>query len=222
MGRGNNKVRWNWCDRYPLDPADGGALLQRTMRRDFKTPRDNSWSEKKAKIDNEQTNESFEEYYKAQGIVPEGQWEDFLAALRRQLPTTFRINGSGQFANDLRDRLQSDFFSQFNKDDIMVRCPVPCKQGVPQLSVIAGPGGRREGRSPAPSAVVSQQLRLAVRLLPHAAAEASAAGRDTRVHEARHRCGDHHTPGGRLHGAPSVPGRAAAAHGTPAPQCRSA
>lgn len=33
---------------------------------------------------------------------------------RRPLPTTFRINGTGQFAHDLRDRLQSDFMSRFS------------------------------------------------------------------------------------------------------------
>ena len=29
------------------------------------------------------------------------------------LPTTFRINGRGKFAADLRNRLEQDFFSQF-------------------------------------------------------------------------------------------------------------
>lgn len=34
-----------------------------------------------------------QDYYKNQGIVPEGEWEDFLAALRKPLPITFRITG---------------------------------------------------------------------------------------------------------------------------------
>ncbi len=50
----------------------------------------------------------------SQGIVPEGEWEEFMAALRRPLPAAFRINGSGKFAADLRDRLTQDFFSQFS------------------------------------------------------------------------------------------------------------
>ena len=33
----------------------------------------------------------FQKYYKAQGIVPEGQWDDFMAALRRELPIAFRF-----------------------------------------------------------------------------------------------------------------------------------
>jgi multisite-specific tRNA:(cytosine-C5)-methyltransferase len=39
-------------------------------------------------------NELFEEYYKAQGIMGDDEWPEFLEALRRELPTTFRITGS--------------------------------------------------------------------------------------------------------------------------------
>ncbi len=46
--------------------------------------------------------------------MPEGEWEAFMGALRRPLPTTFRINGSGRFAADLRDRLAQDFFAQLS------------------------------------------------------------------------------------------------------------
>jgi 16S rRNA C967 or C1407 C5-methylase (RsmB/RsmF family) len=52
--------------------------------------------------------------------VPEGQWEAFLAALRRPLPTTFRINGSGGYANELREKLESDFFSHFSSEPMEV------------------------------------------------------------------------------------------------------
>lgn len=55
----------------------------------------------------------FEEYYKQQGIVPEGEWDAFMESLRTPLPTTFRINGSGKFAADLRDQLAQDFLSSF-------------------------------------------------------------------------------------------------------------
>ena len=62
----------------------------------------------------------FVEYYKKQGVVPEGQWDEFMEVLKTPLPTTFRINGTGKFAIDLRDKLESDFLSNFNKDPIMV------------------------------------------------------------------------------------------------------
>ena len=48
-----------------------------------------------------------------QKIVPEGEWDAFMEKLRSPLPTTFRINGRGKFAADLRNRLEQDFFSQF-------------------------------------------------------------------------------------------------------------
>ena len=62
----------------------------------------------------------FVEYYKKQGVVPDGQWDEFMEVLKTPLPTTFRINGTGKFATDLRDKLESDFLSNFNKDPIMV------------------------------------------------------------------------------------------------------
>ncbi|KAK4472985.1 hypothetical protein MN116_004183 [Schistosoma mekongi] len=38
-------------------------------------------------------NESFEKYYRSQGIVPEDEWEDFISCLKRDLPITFRVTG---------------------------------------------------------------------------------------------------------------------------------
>ena len=122
---------------------------QRVMKRDFKQSRPDKWSEKsrsqpeRSEYNNEVCNmysesractvltvtlhaefmavvQLFVEYYKKQGVVPEGQWEEFMEVLKTPLPTTFRINGTGKFATDLRDKLESDFLSNFNKDPIMV------------------------------------------------------------------------------------------------------
>ncbi|DBB17237.1 hypothetical protein WJX82_009382 [Trebouxia sp. C0006] len=95
---------------------------QRVMKRDFKQSRPDKWSEKsRSQSDrSEYNNELFVEYYKKQGVVPEGQWDEFMEVLKTPLPTTFRINGTGKFATDLRDKLESDFLSNFNKDPIMV------------------------------------------------------------------------------------------------------
>ena len=46
-----------------------------------------------------------------QNIVPESEWEAFMACLRTTLPITFRINGSGKFADALRRRLETDFLA---------------------------------------------------------------------------------------------------------------
>jgi hypothetical protein len=52
--------------------------------------------------------------------VPEGEWEQFVEVLRKPLPITFRINGSGRYANELRENLESDFFANFSKGPIVV------------------------------------------------------------------------------------------------------
>ena len=57
----------------------------------------------------------------AQGIVPEGEWQDFMAALRRTLPTTFRINGSGKFALDLCRKLENNFLADLAVGGARVR-----------------------------------------------------------------------------------------------------
>lgn len=65
-------------------------------------------------------NEAFEEYYKEQGVCPAEEWDAFIATLIKPLPTVFRINGSGRFANALRARLEDDFFSKFTSQRIIV------------------------------------------------------------------------------------------------------
>ncbi len=37
------------------------------------------------------------------------EWDAFMATLRLPLPTTFRINGSGRNAEELRAQLENDF-----------------------------------------------------------------------------------------------------------------
>jgi multisite-specific tRNA:(cytosine-C5)-methyltransferase len=41
-------------------------------------------------------NERFEAYYKAQNILPDEEWDEFMDQLREPLPTTFRVAGSRQ------------------------------------------------------------------------------------------------------------------------------
>eukprot|EP01135_Chromosphaera_perkinsii_P011777 Nk52_evm23s2496 gene=Nk52_evmTU23s2496 len=55
-------------------------------------------------------NEAFTKYYKLQGIVPEGEWDDFIAAFQRILPTTFRLTGTKAQMKDLRASLEKNYF----------------------------------------------------------------------------------------------------------------
>ncbi|TFK39362.1 S-adenosyl-L-methionine-dependent methyltransferase [Crucibulum laeve] len=52
-------------------------------------------------------NEKLFAYYKAQKVVPEEEWDEFVEALRQHLPTTFRVAGSRQTANNLNETIKS-------------------------------------------------------------------------------------------------------------------
>jgi len=57
--------------------------------------------------DYKRENSTFEAYYKAQNIVPEDDWEAFMAALRRPLPTTFRVTENTAFAAQVKKELKT-------------------------------------------------------------------------------------------------------------------
>ena len=131
LGFGISKfAEWLLSSSIPFQASlqPGAVAVQqkgdkRVLKRDFKTHRADKWNESsRDATQGEQSNAAFEEYYKQQNIVPEGEWDSFMAALRAPLPTTFRINGSGRFAGDLRDRLEKDFWKQFGGDPTQVPC----------------------------------------------------------------------------------------------------
>ncbi|KAF8734824.1 S-adenosyl-L-methionine-dependent methyltransferase, partial [Rhizoctonia solani] len=63
-----------------------------------------SWGEN-AKMENE----AFEKYYKAAGIVPETEWDEFWASLKIILPTTFRVTGSRATAQELNSIIKEQY-----------------------------------------------------------------------------------------------------------------
>lgn len=105
---------------------------QRTQKKDFgnKGKRENTWTDHRQRnvtwdniTDKHQQgslNEAFELYYKEQGICPEDEWEEFFNTLVKPLPIVFRINGSGKFADALRQRFEDDFFSGFTKESLVI------------------------------------------------------------------------------------------------------
>ena len=114
----------------------------RVMKRDFKKSRDNVWDDKKSpKPESDGTykpydknNETFEKYYKAQQIVPVEEWDAFMDSLRTPLPTSFRINGSGKFAEDIRDLVENKLFSKVGEvigEEGMVIDPPKCVRWYP-------------------------------------------------------------------------------------------
>lgn len=56
-----------------------------------------------------EANPAFDAYYKEQGFIPETEWDEFSAALRRELPTTFRVTGSRAHAEAINDHITTKF-----------------------------------------------------------------------------------------------------------------
>ncbi|KAF8880014.1 S-adenosyl-L-methionine-dependent methyltransferase [Infundibulicybe gibba] len=59
-------------------------------------------------------NERFVTYYKAQKIVPEEEWEAFMASLRQHLPTTFRVAGTRQTAATLNYTIKTAYVTSLS------------------------------------------------------------------------------------------------------------
>ncbi|GAA5943291.1 hypothetical protein JCM3775_002607 [Rhodotorula graminis] len=54
----------------------------------------------------DQSNETFENFYKAQGIVPDDEWAAFSKSMREPLPTTFRLTSSRATAPALHEHIK--------------------------------------------------------------------------------------------------------------------
>lgn len=81
------------------------------MQRDFRKKKDDPIRHQSRWIEDSQLeNERFEAYYKKQGILTEDEWEIFSQTARTELPVVFRINGRGPRAEELRRKLETDFF----------------------------------------------------------------------------------------------------------------
>eukprot|EP01116_Phalansterium_solitarium_P013353 TRINITY_DN30728_c0_g1_i1.p1 TRINITY_DN30728_c0_g1~~TRINITY_DN30728_c0_g1_i1.p1 ORF type:complete len:768 (-),score=228.60 TRINITY_DN30728_c0_g1_i1:186-2489(-) len=89
-------------------------------QRGDKKPRTNTWRQDTEGGEGQQRggwkalvldSEKFATYYKAQGLVPPEEWDEFVAILKVPLPVTFRITGT-MFADEIRKKLSSEFKSE--------------------------------------------------------------------------------------------------------------
>ena len=108
-GRGNGPQSGAFARDFKRQKRDGGGGM------DARGERGNAHD---GYHDIQKTNKAFETYYKAQNIVPESEWETFLDCMRSPLPMTFRINGSGKFATDMRDQLEGTLFAELLKEEL--------------------------------------------------------------------------------------------------------
>ncbi|XP_062986267.1 RNA cytosine C(5)-methyltransferase NSUN2 [Elgaria multicarinata webbii] len=73
-------------------------------------------------------NALFEQYYGKLGIVPQGEWESFMAALREPLPATLRITGYKSHAKEILHCLKDKYFKELENqlvDGQKIEMPQP-------------------------------------------------------------------------------------------------
>uniref|UniRef100_A0A8C4DWH7 tRNA (cytosine(34)-C(5))-methyltransferase n=1 Tax=Dicentrarchus labrax TaxID=13489 RepID=A0A8C4DWH7_DICLA len=63
-------------------------------------------------------NKLFEHYYKEQGLVPDGEFEQFMEAMREPLPATIRITGYKSHAKEILHCLKEKYFKDIQELDI--------------------------------------------------------------------------------------------------------
>ncbi|XP_067858013.1 RNA cytosine C(5)-methyltransferase NSUN2 [Heptranchias perlo] len=57
-------------------------------------------------------NKLYEEYYQGQKIVPDGEWDQFMATMREPLPATIRITGYKSHAEEILHCLKTKYFQE--------------------------------------------------------------------------------------------------------------
>nr|CAD2129212.1 unnamed protein product [Meloidogyne enterolobii] len=105
----------NDVDCLPLDDEENGLSPAK------KFPKKSTGREKKSKQGVRQNyvireiipvNEKLFSFYRQQQIIPESEWDDFVAALRRELPVSFRIQCSLRERDHLDEYIQSKFVKE--------------------------------------------------------------------------------------------------------------
>lgn len=99
-----------------IDKVMGRGRKFRSKDRNFaqkRRARENKWDEKAPRHHYEEIkreNAEFEQYYKLQQICPEEEWGTFMAAIKENLPTAFRVTGSKSEARALLGIVKGKFF----------------------------------------------------------------------------------------------------------------
>ncbi|KAG0717124.1 tRNA (cytosine(34)-C(5))-methyltransferase [Chionoecetes opilio] len=60
-------------------------------------------------------NKNFETFYKAQKVVPEGEWDEFLGCMKENLPAAFRLTGTKNMACALLKVMKETFFEPLSQ-----------------------------------------------------------------------------------------------------------
>uniref|UniRef100_A0A8C6WEF2 tRNA (cytosine(34)-C(5))-methyltransferase n=1 Tax=Neogobius melanostomus TaxID=47308 RepID=A0A8C6WEF2_9GOBI len=105
----------------------GKRSRQRQKNQSGGRDRDNAgWGAGYADIVKE--NKLFEHYYKEQGLIPEGEFEQFMEAMREPLPATIRITGYKSHAKEILHCLKDKYFKDIQDleiDEQKIEAPQP-------------------------------------------------------------------------------------------------
>ncbi|XP_073443970.1 RNA cytosine C(5)-methyltransferase NSUN2 [Dendrobates tinctorius] len=109
MGRRNRRNR----------KRDQRPAVQRTPEEEEerrKAREQAAWESGYAEIIKE--NKLFEHYYQELQIVPEGEWEQFMSAMREPLPATIRITGYKSHAKEILHCLKEKYFKELQNIEV--------------------------------------------------------------------------------------------------------
>ncbi|XP_072008896.1 RNA cytosine C(5)-methyltransferase NSUN2 isoform X3 [Engystomops pustulosus] len=109
MGRRNRRIR-----RRDTRPAVQRTPEEEEERR--KAREQAAWESGYAEIIKE--NKLFEHYYQELKIVPEGEWEQFMTAMREPLPATIRITGYKSHAKEILHCLKEKYFKELQNIEV--------------------------------------------------------------------------------------------------------
>ncbi|KAL4977049.1 S-adenosyl-L-methionine-dependent methyltransferase, partial [Aspergillus desertorum] len=98
--------------RRPPQPISVLAMGKRDKKKFGKGGGGGGRSERQNWQDIPKTNERFENYYNAQGFIPEEEREIFWETLRRELPNSFRFTGSKGHALFVQERLKNHYIPE--------------------------------------------------------------------------------------------------------------
>jgi tRNA (cytosine34-C5)-methyltransferase len=113
---------------YRNAPSGGAEKRQRVDDRDKQDSKSGEWQDAPRgnvwELVENGTNALYETYYQEQQIVPEGEWDSFMRALRTPLPTSFRVSPTSQYKDATIAVLESEYRPLISKC-VLEGCPNP-------------------------------------------------------------------------------------------------
>ncbi|KAJ1919758.1 tRNA (cytosine-5-)-methyltransferase ncl1 [Mycoemilia scoparia] len=82
------------------------------------------------RVDIVRQNDDFEKYYKAQDILCEEEWSEFMKTFVTTLPTSFRITGTRSMAEEIRDLIETEYIpyvkgAEVDGEKVTPPAPIP-------------------------------------------------------------------------------------------------